>query len=284
LTSIPRIDVKIIAIKGFNITSWLIVTRATQGIFTAAARTAILITGEIWLSAAIAERSCPIFGKVIADCYFAGTIFPIILLTALRTTVLVTFVIQGAAANVLSSEFRSRRRVGWLDMKRVTSRSWLGCSLKDISLAIVARIHLIKAPIVSVTEGTPFIETVACGLFTIVVESDKLLGIRALGGRTSSCFRTTITFDASTGADIFSASVYSLDRSPFILPVCVVDTFGVVMHTAEDVVITFEVYQGRLLGKHWLTEDCADADAIEKRTRTFETVNFMLKRFVESSN
>jgi len=227
---------------GFDIASWLLITRAIQGIFTAAARTAILPAGEVWGTATIAKRSCPVFGKVIADCHLAGTIFPIILFTALRATVFVAFVVQGTSTNALSSGFRRRRRVGWLDMKRVTSRSWLGCSLKDISLAIVACIHFIKAPIVLVAQGISLVETIACGIFTIVVESDKLLGIRALGGRASSCFRTTITLDASTGTDIFSTSVYSLDSSPFILPVCVVDTFGVVMHTAEDVVITFEVY------------------------------------------
>jgi hypothetical protein len=161
----------------------------------------------------------------------------------------VTFVIKGTGANALSSGFRRRRRVGWLDMKRVASRSWLGCSPKDISLAIVACIHFIKAPIVLAAQGTSFIETIACGLVTIIVESDKLLGIRAMGGRASSLFRTTITFDASTGTDIFRTSVYSLDSSPFVLPICFVDTFGVVLHTAEDVVITFEVYPRKVARK-----------------------------------
>jgi hypothetical protein len=249
LTSIPRIDVKIIAIKGFDITSWLLITRAIQGIFTAAARTAIPPAAEIWGTAAIAKRSCPIFGKVIADCHLAGTIFAIILFTALRSTMFVAFVVQGTSTNALPSGFRRRRRVGWLDMKRVTSRSWLGCSLKDISLATVACVHFIKAPIVLTAQGTSFIETVACGLFTIVVESDKLLRIRALGGSTSSGFETAMSFDAHATADIVSTSVYSLDSSPFVLPVCFVDTFGVVLHTAEDVVITFEVYPRKVARK-----------------------------------
>jgi hypothetical protein len=178
----------------------------------------------------------------------------------------VAFVVQGTRANALSSGFRRRRRVGWLDVKRVTSRSWLGCSLKDISLATVACIHFIKAPIVLAAQGTSFIETVACGLFTIVVESDKFLGIRALGGSTSSGFETAMSFDTHATADIVSTSVYSLDGSPFILPVCFVDTFGVVLHTAEDVVITFEVYPRKVARKaltHGLRRCRCDRDEDE---------------------
>jgi len=144
-------------------------------------------------------------------------------------------------------------------VKRVASRSGACCSRINIASTIVICVHTIKAFAVSAAQGISLVETVAGCIVTIVVESDKLLGIRTLGGRAPSGFSTAVSFDAITGANIFCPIINPLNSSPFVLPLPVVNADGVESHTAEDVVITFVADPGdaawKTLVQGWLLNE-----------------------------
>jgi hypothetical protein len=213
---------------------------------------------------------------VITNSHFLRAVLAIIIAAALRTTGFVARVIKRASANALSFRGRRRllgwlacwfpglrsRRIGWLNVKRVTSRSRLGCSPRYISASCVACIHAIKAFVVLAAQDILFVETVAGCLLTLVLESNKLFGIRALGAGASFCFGTAITFDTkvrTSSSGCRDRGVDSLNSAPFVLFPLVIDADGVVLHTTEDVVVTFVVYPrngaGITLLQRWLLDE-----------------------------
>jgi len=137
-------------------------------------------------------------------------------------------------------------------MKRVTSGSFLCCSPRNISVSLVASIHAIKAFLVLAAQGIFFVETVAGGLVTIVIKSNKLVGIRALGAGASFRFGTAIALDAKVGATSSfgrDGRIDSLNSSPFVLFPLVIDTDRVVLLATKDIVIPFVVYPRNRAGK-----------------------------------
>jgi len=200
---------------------------------------------------------------IITHGHFLGTVLAVILAAALRTTRLVAVEIRRANTNTLSSRCRRRLlgslasrcpwlRIGRLNVKRVTSRSLLCCSTCNISASLVASIHAIKAFVILAAQGIFFVETVAGGLVTIVIKSNKLVGIRALGAGASFRFGTAIALDAKVGATSSfgcDGRVDSLNSAPFVLFPLVIDTDGVVLLATKDVVIPFVVYPRDRAGK-----------------------------------
>lgn len=200
------------------------------------------------------------------------------LAAALRTTGLVARVVGRACANTLSSGCRRRRplgrlacrlprrrsrRIGWLDVKGITRVSLIGCSLCNISCSGVVCIHAIEALVILAAQGVFFVEAVAGGLLTIVVEPDKLLGIGTFGAGTSFGFSSAIAFDAKGAAASTlgrDRGVDSSDGAPFVLLSLVIDTDGVVLHTAEDVIVPFIVDPGNRVGEALLQGGLAMLD------------------------
>jgi len=241
-------------LRRFLVTFWLL-TGTIHGILGTAAGTTVFVALVIGRLSAVVPSPTS-FRVVITHGHFLGAVLAVILAAALRTTGLVALVIRRTNTNTLSSWCRRRLlcrlacrcpwlRIGRLNLKRVTSRSLLCCSPCNISASLVASIHAIKAFVVLAAQGIFFVETVAGGLITIVVESNELVKIRALGAGASFLFGTAIALDAKVGATSSfgcDGRVDSLNCAPFVLLSFVIDTDRVVLLATKDIVIPFVVY------------------------------------------
>jgi hypothetical protein len=128
----------------------------------------------------------------------------------------------------------------------------IGCSVVNISASPVACVHIVEASLIPAAQSIFFVKTVAGGLVTIIFESNKFLWIRTLGAGTSLLFSSAVTFDTKGGTSSSfgcNGRIDSLNGTPFILLIVLIDTQRVILHATKDIVVTSVVYPREVVGK-----------------------------------